>query len=179
VTRVYFVQARESGRIRIGVSKDPEARLTNMRVGSPEPLSLMFSVDGSAQLEKDIQMKFAHLHVVGEWFEPRPELLDFLRELWRDVQAHRASYMGYDKAKFRQLLEQNGRTWKDQDYVDAAIYHSGRWGSDKYGATTCYRNIEAIKEYMPARKQQIMPEQLRDSLTPKELEVWNHVFSTT
>jgi predicted nucleic acid-binding Zn ribbon protein len=74
---VYFIQAG-NGAIKIGFSKDIEARLADLQVASPVQLRLLGTMNGTKETEKNIQDTFADLRLRGEWFEPARDLLDFL-----------------------------------------------------------------------------------------------------
>lgn len=66
---VYFVRRGEMGAIKIGSSNNPEDRMSQLQVGSDEPLHLMLRIRGGAPLERALHMfdvKF------GEWFHPSP-----------------------------------------------------------------------------------------------------------
>lgn len=171
--QVYFVQAAESGRIKIGVSKNPARRLRNMQVDSPEKLDLLFYVKGSFALEKDLHERFSRLRLLGEWFQPDASMLRFLRELWRRGQAHRASFMGYDQDKFYAILERAEYDWKDREYVDGAIYHHGKSVSDSYGDHKVHRNEPAVVEFLHARTPWRPALVAKDLFTPREWRVFS------
>jgi hypothetical protein len=68
---VYVAQESESGRFKVGISKDPESRVKNLNVGNPEKLSLVavfkatefgyLSETKAHEALKDYRLK-------GEWF---------------------------------------------------------------------------------------------------------------
>lgn len=76
---VYFVQAR-SGRIKIGRSVSPSVRLAALRSGCPEPLFILGVMRGDFAEERAIHTRFAAHRLVGEWFAPAGELLEFIGE---------------------------------------------------------------------------------------------------
>ena len=84
---VYFIGAGH--RIKIGTSIRPEARLSQIRVGSTKrPLGLdtskariLATVPGGVEEEYALHQKFAHLRDAGEWFKAAPELKDYIREV--------------------------------------------------------------------------------------------------
>lgn len=82
-SRVYFIQAGESGLIKIGKADDPTARLATMQTGSADRLVLLTTMSGGRREEHALHRRFAHLRRSGEWFEPAADLLSFINELRR------------------------------------------------------------------------------------------------
>lgn len=79
---IYFVQGGNDGPIKIGYThNDIDARLSNFQVGSPEPLTLVASAPGGRHTERAIHIRFDHLRLHGEWFEPETELLDYIASI--------------------------------------------------------------------------------------------------
>jgi site-specific DNA-methyltransferase (adenine-specific) len=68
---VYFI--RSGKRVKIGASIDPDDRLRQVRSVNPDA-ELLAVVPGGFQLERELQKKYAHLLVEGEWFELTDEL---------------------------------------------------------------------------------------------------------
>lgn len=81
---VYFIQAKETGRIKIGYAKDVNKRLKNLQTSSADQLDLLAYVKGGRNLEKLLHEKFASCRTRGEWFIAKPELLDFIQQ--KDLQ---------------------------------------------------------------------------------------------
>jgi len=84
---VYFIQAGR--RVKIGQSRDPQTRLLSIRGGystkKPEGLNtsrakLLGTEPGGLAREKELHEKFAHIRVVGEWFDHTPELKAYIAE---------------------------------------------------------------------------------------------------
>jgi hypothetical protein len=78
---VYFVQAGESGPIKIGFSTDPDRRIKTLRTAMSEELIVLKVVKGSRQLEKTLHDQFSEINRRGEWYEPTTELLEFVSGL--------------------------------------------------------------------------------------------------
>jgi hypothetical protein len=66
---LYFVQARETGRIKIGRSKNPSKRLKALQTGNAQELRLIASLEGLGWREKDLHHKLREWRVSGEWFD--------------------------------------------------------------------------------------------------------------
>ncbi|MFD8777552.1 GIY-YIG nuclease family protein [Streptomyces sp. NPDC059916] len=65
-----WVYAIASGsHIKIGRSYDPARRLSSLQSGSVEPLSLLWSEEGGAGLERFLHDRLASHRVHGEWFD--------------------------------------------------------------------------------------------------------------
>lgn len=78
--QVYFIQAGNTGSIKIGWSSNVEKRLRMLQVASPEPLSLLHKEAGTGRDERNLHHKFCRYHAIGEWFKPHPELLAYIKE---------------------------------------------------------------------------------------------------
>ena len=72
---VYFIGG-DDGLIKIGRSRNPEARAAELQTGSPVPLRVLASVSGDSRLEAQYHRRFADFRVRGEWFERCPTLLN-------------------------------------------------------------------------------------------------------
>lgn len=78
---VYFIQAVESGRIKIGYSSNSgKRRLAEMSTGSPEQLEVLGEVPGDVAFERELHRRLRHSRLHGEWFELTPEVLEVLAE---------------------------------------------------------------------------------------------------
>lgn len=76
---MYFIQRGEHGPIKIGVSTDVTGRLRSLQVGFLDPLVLLGTLPGGADLEQALHDRFRDQRVEGEWFRPSPELLRLAR----------------------------------------------------------------------------------------------------
>ncbi|OYV96661.1 MAG: hypothetical protein B7Z73_00330 [Planctomycetia bacterium 21-64-5] len=65
---VYFIEAREALRVKIGVARDPQARLAQLQTASGARLSLLGRVRGGRAFEAALHQRFAELRIHGEWF---------------------------------------------------------------------------------------------------------------
>lgn len=77
---IYFIQAG-SGPIKIGFSKDVSSRLMDLQVASPANLSLLATIEGYPEDETAVHCQFDGYRIRGEWFQPGPELLNFIASL--------------------------------------------------------------------------------------------------
>lgn len=66
---VYLVGATLTRPVKIGVAAKPEARLDDLRVGSPVPLHLIWKTRGGRALESGLHEYFAPYRIHGEWFD--------------------------------------------------------------------------------------------------------------
>jgi transcriptional regulator with XRE-family HTH domain len=78
--KLYFVRRESDGAIKIGLSRNPKARLGNLRVATPDRLSLLGTVDGDYARERELHKRFADSRIAGEWFEPTDELLALIND---------------------------------------------------------------------------------------------------
>jgi hypothetical protein len=87
---VYFIQASRLRLIKIGRATDPVERVSALRTGSPDALSLLAFIRcddmaAAAILERDLHRQFQSDRSHGEWFEPTGALLRLIQE--RDTEA--------------------------------------------------------------------------------------------
>lgn len=71
---VYFVQAGETGPIKIGWTENVDHRIDHLQLASPERLILRASLRGDRDLERKIHQYFSEHRIRGEWFEAKPVL---------------------------------------------------------------------------------------------------------
>lgn len=76
---VYFIQAGESGPIKIGLADNVGRRFSALRVNCPLPLSLLGTVEGGRAKELELHRKFSDVRTQGEWFSPNSALLDWIK----------------------------------------------------------------------------------------------------
>jgi regulatory protein YycH of two-component signal transduction system YycFG len=78
---VYFIADSRRNLVKIGVSQNPLARLSQVQIGNGNKLELLKAVAGGKKLESLIHSKFAHLNTSGEWFKLTKELVEYIEEL--------------------------------------------------------------------------------------------------
>ena len=68
---IYLIQSLENSYYKIGVSKHPKKRLSELQTGNSSPLKLVetYQTDFAHQIEKALQRRYSHLHKEGEWFD--------------------------------------------------------------------------------------------------------------
>lgn len=81
--KVYFIRARSSGAIKIGVSWNPSRRLASLQAAHHDALELMASTPGDISSERTLHKRFSASRVSGEWFSPSPELIEFIDTIKR------------------------------------------------------------------------------------------------
>ena len=88
---VYFVTEETPGdleRLKIGRSKAPENRISDMQVGNSRQLTLVGCLEGGAELERSFHQLFGPLRHRGEWFlytEPLKALVGCL-DFWKPIE---------------------------------------------------------------------------------------------
>lgn len=75
---VYFIEARDSGRIKIGFSTDPNQRVRGLGTGASEELLVLAVVPGSRATEMRLHNRFLASHSHKEWFHATPDLRAFV-----------------------------------------------------------------------------------------------------
>ena len=69
---VYAIRETETGNIKLGISKDPEARLRQLQTGNSQQLELIAykKAENKYADEKALHNQAAAYHIRGEWFDP-------------------------------------------------------------------------------------------------------------
>ncbi|MFC9497612.1 GIY-YIG nuclease family protein [Streptomyces sp. NPDC056982] len=67
--QVYAIRDRKTRHVKIGLSIDPEKRLSSLRTGSPTGMDLLWVGPGGRPLERRLHSRFSDRHVRGEWFD--------------------------------------------------------------------------------------------------------------
>lgn len=68
---IYLIQSLENGYYKIGVSKHPQQRISELQTGNSSILKLIttYQTEFSHQIERALQRKYSYLHKEGEWFD--------------------------------------------------------------------------------------------------------------
>lgn len=75
---IYFIAPIGGGPIKIGLSRRPAKRLTQMQPHSPFLLEILLVFPGNEVVERDLHLRFSDEHAHGEWFHPSDRLLLFV-----------------------------------------------------------------------------------------------------
>lgn len=76
---VYFVQAADGWPLKIGISTNLMKRLIDLRMSSGLNLKVLGVIDGGTrEMEKLLHDRFADSRLVGEWFRPVPEIIEYI-----------------------------------------------------------------------------------------------------
>jgi hypothetical protein len=81
ISRVYFIQESGAGYIKIGTTKNVDARVRDGTTFTPHTLSVLALISGDHRIETTLHKRFAHARIRGEWFRPVPELLAYIAEI--------------------------------------------------------------------------------------------------
>lgn len=68
---VYLIQSLENSYYKIGASKHPEKRISQLQTGNSSELRLIkkYQSEFANQIEKTLQRRYSHLRKEGEWFD--------------------------------------------------------------------------------------------------------------
>jgi hypothetical protein len=82
IFRVYFVKPVSfDGPIKIGISNNPELRISRMQDLSPFRLEIIGSVPGTWRDEQFLHKELAEYRSHGEWFEPSRKVIDKVKSV--------------------------------------------------------------------------------------------------
>jgi hypothetical protein len=77
---LYFIEAINTGYIKIGRSANPDRRLAQLTTGSPNQLVLLGKISGGSALEAELHRRFEGHREKGEWFKASSELKEFIKQ---------------------------------------------------------------------------------------------------
>ena len=66
---LYFIQAADTGMIKVGRSKNPKKRLQSLQTGCGNRLKLIAVFEGQGWREKEIHRDLREFRKEGEWFD--------------------------------------------------------------------------------------------------------------
>lgn len=76
---IYFIRNTRTGAIKIGLSENPQSRLSELQVGNEDLLTIETMLPGGIDLEDELHLRYSRLRLRGEWFSSAPELESFIR----------------------------------------------------------------------------------------------------
>ncbi len=80
--KIYFIQQNDNGPIKIGyTNNDIASRLYELQSANPVKLKILGSFPGGPKDEKEIHKKFKKYKLLGEWFSPDEELIEYIGSL--------------------------------------------------------------------------------------------------
>ena len=65
--RLYFI-ACGTFSVKVGIAADPRRRRTELQIGNPTPLRLVYECPGSDEIEREAHHALRGFHQNGEWF---------------------------------------------------------------------------------------------------------------
>jgi Meiotically up-regulated gene 113 len=77
---IYFIQSPEGDQIKIGTTLRMARRLRQLIRLRGTKLRVLAIVPGDHAREAELHRQFGHLRMEGEWFDPGPDLLKFIRD---------------------------------------------------------------------------------------------------
>ncbi|MEG3877644.1 GIY-YIG nuclease family protein [Microcoleus sp. herbarium7] len=78
---IYFILDDRNNAIKIGYSKNPLQRLSELQTGNSTRLRLIKTIEGGITVERKLHTKFKNLRIGGEWFQASQELMQFIGSL--------------------------------------------------------------------------------------------------
>jgi Meiotically up-regulated gene 113 len=93
---VYFIQSVDGGPIKIGYSGNVSERLASLQIARADVLKVLAT--NNEVDEAEVQARFKHLHIRGEWYRPREELLRYIAE--KPSGKRRVDRWGYPVSKY-------------------------------------------------------------------------------
>lgn len=72
----YFMQAGADGPVKIGMSNNLRLRFKSLQTDCPFRVRCLGVLDGDR--EEEMHERFSAFRMLGEWFRPQPELIEFI-----------------------------------------------------------------------------------------------------
>jgi hypothetical protein len=98
---VYFIGPKNMATIKIGHSKNPWARLSNLQSGSPTKNYVLATIRTTESGDRWLAEHFRELKINGEWFSPNHKMTSLIKALSdkklkgrKDVENYLANYVG-------------------------------------------------------------------------------------
>lgn len=90
---IYFIApVHNHNMVKIGFSKNPQARLKQLQTASAEKLEIIHIIKcyrfAPRYVERKLHYMLKYSHRCGEWYEMYPEKLDWLRSYHSDIQLY-------------------------------------------------------------------------------------------
>lgn len=80
VRKVYLIQGRSGGPVKIGSTNNVSNRLRTHQISHPDELVILCEFDERPSLnERTLHRRFADANIRGEWFTPTEEIMAFAR----------------------------------------------------------------------------------------------------
>lgn len=73
---IYAAQMGEGGPVKIGKTKDLDARIQSLQTGSPHEIMILVFVVAPDEIEKQLHAYLDEFRMNGEWFKPSKEVLE-------------------------------------------------------------------------------------------------------
>ena len=83
---IYLIKSVEDSCYKIGISKHPNKRLSQLQTGNSADLKLIdvYPTELANQIEGTLHRKYSHIHKNGEWFDGSIEIeVSFIKECKR------------------------------------------------------------------------------------------------
>jgi DNA-binding Xre family transcriptional regulator len=122
-TYIYFIQAGDC--VKIGRAANVKQRLSALQIGSHLPLTLLGTLPGNEQQEKDLHASFFHLRVRGEWFQIATELRQFIDEFVNKPEGYKAATHEKLQFRIRELMAEKSRQTGQSVTYDAITQATG------------------------------------------------------
>jgi hypothetical protein len=79
---IYFIKNTVTHAVKIGYSRNPNKRLAHLQTATPDPLTLLGTIQGGLEHETAFHQRFRQHKLQGEWFKPDilNEVLDIIAQ---------------------------------------------------------------------------------------------------
>lgn len=76
---IYFAKAVTSGNIKIGFTRSPAKRLSQLQANLDQDVEMLATMPGGFTLEASLHAKFIASRISGEWFKPTEDLVNYIK----------------------------------------------------------------------------------------------------
>lgn len=78
---IYFMFAKESRSVKIGMANDPKDRLSVLQIGNSASMEIITCIRARPELERVLHHYFRETRIRGEWFSPSQKLMQLFDDL--------------------------------------------------------------------------------------------------
>lgn len=79
---IYFI--RQDSAVKIGYTKNPKLRLSELQVSNPNVLSILLLIPGGYEDEQSLHKTFEDDKIRGEWFYLSDDIRDFIKSKYNE-----------------------------------------------------------------------------------------------
>ncbi len=134
---IYFIEAKEFARIKIGYSSRVSSRAEALQKQAPTELVQLLTIQGGPAEEAKLHRIFKSARAYGEWFNATPDLREFIEELRsasHPLDVIEAAYLKLEPSKRKRAATKSAKQKEyEQTLLTRFVAHEG-WSERDFRA---------------------------------------------